>query len=122
MSLPPLEIQQIQKTGITGVVSTYATGGRYGRGKRSHVTLIMREPVVEPIGLEEPDQDSIVYVQYPHEWKKFPPNAGTLKRKIRIEPTFGDPRQSSVMVELATGARQGFGVWWPKIDVEHSNR
>jgi hypothetical protein len=46
----------------------------------------------------------------------FPPNARTLERTIRIEPLFGDRKQSLVMVERADGARQGFGVWWPRMN------
>jgi hypothetical protein len=114
MRLSSVEIQQIKDAGITGKLSTYMANGRYGSGKKSHVTLIMQRPVNETIELKEPDATSVVYVQYGKSWKIFPPNAPTLERTIRIEPEFGEPSQSSVMVGLASGARQGFGVWWPK--------
>ena len=112
--LSPIEIQQIRETGITGAVSTYAANGRFGRGKKSHVTLIMRGPVNQAIELKEPDATNVVYVQYGAGWKIFPPDAHTLERTIRIEPEAGDPTQTSVMVGLASGARQGLGVWWSK--------
>jgi hypothetical protein len=116
MRLSPIEIQQIKDVGITGALSTYTANGQFGSGKTSHVTLIMQGPVKGPIELKEPDTSSVVYIQYGDDWKMFPPNARTLERTIRIEPQFGDPKQSSVMVELADGARQGFGVWWPKMN------
>ncbi len=116
MKLSQSDIQQIKDTGITGALSTYSVNGRYGNGTKSHVILIMQEPVTKLAELPEPDADSIIYVQYGHEWKKFPSRARTLKRPIRIEPMSGDPKQSSVMVELATSARQGFGVWWPNLE------
>lgn len=114
MRLSPIEIQQIIATGITGALSTYAANGRVGSGKESHVTLILQKPVNQPVELKEPDGISVIYIQYGEGWKIFSPNAHTLERTIRIEPEAGDPTQTSVMVELADGARQGLGVWWPK--------
>ena len=112
--LSPSEIQQINDTGITGELSPFTVNNGFGNGKSSHVILIMQGPVKGPIELKEPDAGNVVYVQYGADWKMFPPNAPTLKRTIRIEPDTSDNSQSEIMVELATGAHQGFGVWWPK--------
>ncbi|HKW97443.1 MAG TPA: hypothetical protein VJN43_06895 [Bryobacteraceae bacterium] len=106
-------IRQIRATGIGGTVSSFGSG-RYGSGKKSAVILVMQRPIHEPVELREPDASSVVYVQEADGWKMFPPNAPRIRRTIRIEPLPEDHRQSIVMVELATGARQGFGVWWPK--------
>jgi hypothetical protein len=72
----------------------------------------MQAPVEEPVELKEPDGTTVVYVQHGKDWLSYPPDTPTLKRTIRIEPDTDKPNQSSVGVELATGARQGFGVWW----------
>jgi len=112
MRLSPEEVQRIKDTGITGAISTYAANSRFGNGKKSDVTLIMQMPVMEPVELKEPDATSVVYIQYGRDWKRFPPDARTLERTIRIEPMAFAPNQTSVMVELANGARQGFGVTW----------
>lgn len=118
----PVELQLIKDSGITGMLSVLAARGLYGSGKKSHVTLIMQRPVHTAIELKEPDATDVVYVQYGDNWKIYPSNARTLERTIRIEPEAGDPRQSSVMVELAGGARQGFGVSWPKLNLEGPDR
>jgi hypothetical protein len=125
MRLSTVTIQQIKQTGITGALSTYTGIGQYGSGKKSYVTLIMQGPVREPIELREPDATSVVYIQDGKDWKMFPSNARMLERTIRIEPDThvmggiaNNPNQSSVMVELATGALQGFGVWWPEAKPE----
>jgi hypothetical protein len=114
MRLSPAAIQQIRDAGIRGRVSTYAANGNYGHGKRGRVILIMQGPVLEAVELKEPDASNIVYIQDRQKWTSFPPGVPTLKRTIRIEPQADDRDQSSVMVELSDGARQGFGVWWPK--------
>jgi hypothetical protein len=82
----------------------------------------MQGPVRGPIELKEPNASNVVYIQYGEEWKMFPPNTRTLRRKILIEPERDDPKQSTVRVELADGASQGFGVWWPKMNAENPGR
>ena len=120
------DVQQIKATGLTGELSVYTANGRYGSGKKSHVTLIMQKPVGEAVELREPDATSVVYIQEDHGWRLFPPDAPILKRTTRIEPIPYDPNwpgaypQTSVMVELSTGARQGFGVWWRRPQSERT--
>jgi hypothetical protein len=112
------DVKQIEAAGLRGELSVYTANDRYGSGKKSHVTIVMQRPVTDAVELKEPDATSIVYVQGDHGWKMFPADAPTLKRTIRLEPVPYDPNwpgaypQTSVMVELSTGARQGFGVWW----------
>lgn len=113
MSLSAGDIQQIKSTGISGIVSVYANG-KYGKGKHSRAILIMREPVREAVQLKEPNATNVIYIQDGAGWRQVPPNAPTLNRTIRIAPQWDDPQQTSVMVELSTGAAQGFGVSWPK--------
>jgi hypothetical protein len=117
MASSPTEIQQIEKTGITGSISVFNTPTsrftRYGSGKKSHVTLIIQRPVTRPVELREPDATNVVYVQQADGWKMFPPNAHTLERTIRLEPLSDVPDQTDLTVELADGSREGFGVWWP---------
>ena len=114
VTLSAADIQQIKSTGISGRVSVYAANGKYGKGKHSRAILIMREPVREAVQLKEPNATSVVYIQDGAGWRQIPPNAPTLSRTIRIAPQWDDPQQTSVMVELSTGAAQGFGVSWPK--------
>jgi hypothetical protein len=120
MRLSPQEVQQIKDTGITGMLFTFGgfTANSYRRDKKSRVILIMQRPVNEAIELNEPDATSIVYIQDGTRWRMFPPHAATLQRTIRIEPEADDPNQTSVLAELSTGARQGFGVWWRKAQLE----
>jgi hypothetical protein len=118
MGLSKTEIQTIKETGIGGTVSTYSRNAKYGSGKKSRVTLIIQWPISEPVELKQPDATHIVYVQYGSEWRAFPKNAPTLKRRIRIQPEPDTSNQASVMVELPTGAWQGFGVSSPQVKHE----
>jgi hypothetical protein len=124
MTLSPQDVQQIKDAGITGTLSIYGgfTADTYRRDKRSRVILMMQRPVTDVIELKEPDATSIVYIQDGAQWRMFPPDAATLKRTIRIEPEGDDPNQAKVLVELSTGARQGFGVWWRESEAKEKGR
>jgi hypothetical protein len=106
MTLSTGDIQRIKDTGITGTASVFSANGLYGSGKKSSVILIIQGPIRGPVELREPDATSIVYLQEREHWRMFPSNARTLERKIRISP-------DSIMVELSTGASQGFGTGRP---------
>jgi hypothetical protein len=112
------DVQRIEAAGLTGEMSVYTANNRYGSGKKSHVTIVMQRPVTDVVELKEPDAASVLYVQGDHDWRMFPADAPTLKRTIRLEPVSYDLNspgaypQTSLMVELSTGARQGFGVLW----------
>ncbi len=119
--LSAAEIAQLGNAGLTGTVSNNGYGV-YGSGKRSRVILVMQTPVDRTIELQEPNAATIVYVQHGKDWTSYPPKAPTLRRKIRVEPDTDNPSQTMVSVELATGARQGFGVWWPEADLRSRTR
>lgn len=108
------EIEHLKEAGVTGRVETFSLG-IYGNGNKSSRTIIViQNPVASPVELPEPNATTVVYVQHGDSWRLYPASAPTLRRTIRIEPRRDDPRQSSIMVELSSGARQGFSVWWPK--------
>jgi hypothetical protein len=111
------DIEQVKEAGVTGRVVTFS-GGDYGNGsKQSQAIIVIQSPVTAPVELPEPDATTIVYVQHTEGWRLYPASAPTLKRTIRIEPWRDDTKQSSLMAELATGARQGFNVWWPNSEL-----
>ena len=119
--LSPSETEKIKAMGLTGRLETTG-GGLYGRGSRSRVILILQKQVVEAVELKQPNASSIVYLQDGEKWRAFPPDAPTLNRTIRIEPWADDPTQTSVGVELASGARQGFGIMWPTAAVKDTGK
>jgi hypothetical protein len=111
------EIERLKEAGVTGRVETFSLGN-YGNGnKGSQAIIVIQGPVAAPVELPEPDATAVVYVQHDDSWRLHPASAPTLRRTIRIEPWPDDPRQSSIMVELSSGARQGFSVWWPKSEL-----
>ncbi len=108
------EFTLLVQSGLTGKVTTFSLD-KYGNGNKSSTAIVvLQRPVASPVELPEPDACTVVYIQEADDWRRFPPHAPVLKRTIRLEPSRNDPGQSLLTVELPDGARQGFGVWWPK--------
>jgi hypothetical protein len=112
--LSEAEIERLKEAGVTGRVDTFSCGNYGGGNKSSRAIVVIQSPVTAPVELPEPDATTIIYVQHGTDWRPYPAGAPILKRTIRIEPWPDDPKQSSIMVELSSGARQGFNIWWPK--------
>jgi hypothetical protein len=85
-------------------------------GKKIEVILIVQKQVEHRVELPLPDHGSIIYIQTEKGFERYPPEARTLNRTVSLEALQDDPRQTSVMVELANGSRQGSGIccWKPQ--------
>ena len=116
--LSAADIERLKSAGVTGKVEIFSFDN-YGNGsKQSAAIVVIQNPVTAPVELPEPNATAIVYVQHADGWRLYPADAPTLKRTIRIQPIREDPKQSELAVELSSGARQGFGIWWPKSEPE----
>ena len=116
-ALTTADIEQFRGLKLNGTIEN---AGRLVSGKagaESHALIVLDHPVMSRVELPEPDAVTVVYIQRHDGWEKYPATARTLKRTISlqsIQTQGGAPMQTEVMVEGATGERQGFGVLWPE--------
>ena len=103
---------QLRAAGVSGTLTVYSDNSRFGKGRLSHVTIVLEEPARKRILLREPDANDLIYVQHGDTFSIYPREARTLDRTISLEPLWDDPEETMIMVELSTGARQGLGVWF----------
>jgi hypothetical protein len=76
-------IERVHAVGLGGDFRV-AYLSRQGEGKQSLAIIVMMRPVEGPTALAEPNGSTIVYVQRPGAWSKYPPDAPTLRRAIEI--------------------------------------
>jgi hypothetical protein len=115
--LTEADIEQLRQAGVTGAVANYVVNNYGNGGKSSRAIIVIQNPVSVPVEFPEPDGATDVYVQHGNTWQKYPANAPILKRIIRIETIWDDPKQTVVRVELSDGSAPGFGVWWPELEL-----
>jgi hypothetical protein len=116
-ALTTSDIERFRALKLSGTIEN---AGRLicGAGRaESHALIVLDHPVPSLVELPEPDAVTVVYIQRQEGWEKYPATAPTLKRTISLQPFQNrghEPMQTEVSVELAAGARQGFGVLWPE--------
>lgn len=116
-ALTTADIEQFRGLKLNGTIENAGRLVSGTAGAESHALIVLDHPVVSRVELPEPDAVTVVYIQRHDGWEKYPATAPTLKRTISLQSiqTQGRaPMQTEVMVEWATGARQGFGVLWPE--------
>lgn len=116
-ALTTADLEQIRKLKLNGTIENVGRVVSGTAGAESHALIVLDHPVLSRVELPEPDAVTVVYIQRHDGWEKYPPTAPTLKRTIALQPLQPQGRdlmQTEVMVEWATGERQGFGVVWPE--------
>jgi hypothetical protein len=116
-ALAPLDVDdglrhELDRRGLTGTIEVES--GRHGHGQyggQARAIILMRHAEFRRVWLPQPDATTILYVQEDDGWRRYPADAATLPRAIRLEP--GD-RQTSYEVVAADGSRSGAGAFhWP---------
>jgi hypothetical protein len=107
------DIQILKSLPLKGKIEN-AGRGESGNGRRQgRVVIVLERPVDVAAALAEPDGVSVAYVQRKDGWDKYPPDARTLSRSIRLQPSPPhEPKYTDVLVEQADGSGKGFGVVW----------
>lgn len=100
------DINQLESLGLRGYLEGYS-GGYYGEGKPSRAIIVMQHQLNSPVELPQPDGVNVIYIQEGDEWRMYPANAPTLKRKIRLEIPDNNKGVTHYWVEHPNGARSG---------------
>jgi hypothetical protein len=116
-ALAPLDVDdhlrgELDRRGLTGMIEV-----EYGRhvhghhGAQARAIILMRHAEFRRVWLPQPDAATILYVQEDDGWRRYPAEAPTLPRAIRLDP---DDRQTSYEAVAADGSRRGGSAfYWP---------
>lgn len=99
------EISQLKAAGITGqldVRGMFTTG----EGKAVRAVIVMQHQLKENIDLAQPDGINVIYIQSEDGWKRYPPDAPTLKRVMHLEKD-SQRNATTYMSDLARGGSEG---------------
>jgi hypothetical protein len=94
------ELVQLRELGLKGRFSVIGTSVT-GSGTRSRAVIVMQRQASTQ--LLQPHSTSVVYIQFAHSWRRFPPNERMTDRKIVLEPSPQSPNVTRCSVELAGG-------------------
>lgn len=107
------DLERLQAIGLTGEVM-YAGSSKHGQGRVARAIIVTQGPLSEPVDLPQPDGSELIYVQGERGWRRYPPDARTSQKQIRLWTDFRGSSQNTLFsIERADGSRQtGTAATW----------
>jgi hypothetical protein len=108
LTISKSDLEHLKAIGLTGEVM-YSGSANYKEGQPGRVIIVTQAPLSEPVNLPQPDgSDVIIYVQGESGWNRFPREAATSQRQIRLRnDRRGSSRSTLFSVERPDGSREG---------------
>lgn len=103
------ELNQLKSLGVTGTLQNYSGSSVSHRPftPRASVMVVFTGGLRSPIELREPQTAHVMYVQQGDTWTMYPPDAPTLRYKIKLSPS----ATNAGMIEVQSGSFHGTFSW-----------
>jgi hypothetical protein len=107
------DLERLKTIGLTGEVM-YSGSAKYGEGQPARAIIVTQAPLSEPVNLPQPDGSQVIYVQTESGWSRYPPEAPTSQKQIRLWTDLRGSSQNTLFsFERADGSRQsGTAATW----------
>jgi hypothetical protein len=112
------EIQVLNSLGLKGILHgglQIASGSSGSAERHARVLIVVRGRLSSKVTLRQPKATDVVYVQDGNEWRMYPSEAPTLRKKITLLEGTGDFQGLTVEVDSAIGKANSF-TWYPPIE------
>lgn len=83
---------------------------RFGHGKQVLAVIVLNQPVVSKVELQQPRGGDVIYLQQPDGWKKIPPQVPTLGRSLALEPPVTKDALAGLTADDAGGWSESFEI------------
>jgi hypothetical protein len=100
----------IREEGITGSYRVSSID-RFGHGKQALAVIVLNQPVVGKMELQQPSGGDVIYLQLPEGWKKIPSQIPTLGRTLALEPPIGNDALAGLTIVDAYGSSVSSEIW-----------
>jgi hypothetical protein len=100
----------LREEGITGQYQIYEQI-RFGHGKQVLAVIVLTQPVVSKVELQQPRGRDVIYLQQPDGWKKIPPHVPTLGRTLALGPPESKDALAVLTIDEVGGYRTSFEIW-----------
>jgi hypothetical protein len=108
------ELTLLKSLGLRGRIHFGAAGANGPLPAQARALIVFTGPLRAEVELQQPDRANVVYVQRGEEWKMYPPDAPTLRDKIKLRPSKAAPEGIEGVVEPAAGKPAAF-TWNPPV-------
>lgn len=103
------DFNRLQSLGLKGKLRAAGVGMLGNAPYRARTLIVAQHQITEAVDLPQPDQCEIIYYQVGDEWRKFPADAPTLKKRIRLSIDSANKNLTNIWHEASFGSRFGGG-------------
>jgi len=96
-----------------GITGQYRVSDLYrgGHGRQVLAVIVLNQPIVSKVQLQEPRGGDAIYLQQPDGWKKIPPQFPTLSRSLALYPSARGDVLADLTISTVGGFSTGFAIW-----------
>jgi hypothetical protein len=95
-----------------GITGQYRVSHMYreGHGREVLAVIVLNQPVVSTVRLQEPRGCDVIYLQQPEKWEQIPSQVRTVHRFLTLRPPVSGGAMAGLMID-GIGKGTGFEVW-----------
>jgi hypothetical protein len=103
------DFSRLQSLGLKGKLRAAGFGMLGDAPYRARTLIVAQHQIREAVELPQPDQCVVIYYQVGDEWRKFPADAPTLKKRFRLSIDPANENLTNIWHEASFGSRFGGG-------------
>jgi hypothetical protein len=112
--LTPDELKLLKSLGLTGTIHFGMSEFHGSTPAEARAVIVFTGELHSRAELREPLRTQVVYVEEKDGWKMYPPNAPTIRNKIKFWPSTKDPTKVEVQSDPAIGQPNALS-WSPPL-------
>jgi hypothetical protein len=103
------DFNHLQSLALKGKLRVTGWGTSGYAPYRARALIVAQHQIKEEVDLSQPDECEVIYYQVGDEWRKFPTDAPTLKKRFRLSIDRANKNLTNMWAEAYFGSRAGGG-------------
>ncbi len=103
------DFNHLQSLGLKGKLRAIGYGASGNAPYRARTLIVAQHQITESVDLPQPDDCEVIYYQVGDEWRKFPADAPTLKKRFRLSIDRANKNRTNMWAEAYFGSNAGGG-------------
>jgi hypothetical protein len=103
------DFNHLQSLGLKGKLRAIGYGASGNPPYRARTLIVAQRQIKESVDLPQPDNCEVIYYQVEDEWRKFPADAPTLKKRFRLSVDSANKNRTNMWAEAYFGSNAGGG-------------
>jgi hypothetical protein len=112
--LTPDELKQLKSLGLRGTLHFGMSQYQGSTATTARAVVVFTRALHSRVELRVPQATHVMYIEQGDEWRMYPPDASTTRKRIKFWPSSGNLNKIEVQTDPATGNPNTF-TWYPPL-------